>query len=94
MGVPITGPTNVFGDNMSVIHNTQRPESTLKKKNHSICYHFIREAAAMNEIRTAHVETDRNPADIATKIIPSGTKRDYLVSLVLWDIVDAHERRK
>jgi hypothetical protein len=25
MGVPIAGPTYVYGDNMSVIHNTQRP---------------------------------------------------------------------
>eukprot|EP00957_Ditylum_brightwellii_P086053 6546829-Ditylum_brightwellii.AAC.1 len=31
MGVPLFGPTYVYGDNMSVIHNTQRPESTLKK---------------------------------------------------------------
>ena len=50
MGVPIAGPTNVFGDNMSVINNTSKPESTLKRKSHSICYHFIREAAPMNEI--------------------------------------------
>ena len=88
MGVPINGPTNVYGDNMSVIHNTQRPESTLKKKSHSICYHFIREAAAMDEIRTGHVDTNNNPADIATKIIPGGRKRDHLVSLVLWDLAD------
>jgi hypothetical protein len=39
VGVPISGPTYVYGDNMSVIHNTQRPESTLKKKSNSICYH-------------------------------------------------------
>jgi hypothetical protein len=32
MGVPISGPNYVFCDNMSVVHNTQRPESTLKKK--------------------------------------------------------------
>ncbi|KAL7530823.1 hypothetical protein ACHAXR_003692 [Thalassiosira sp. AJA248-18] len=32
MGVPISGPSFTYGDNMSVIHNTQRPESTLKKK--------------------------------------------------------------
>jgi len=25
MGVPVTGPTYIYGDNMSVIHNTQRP---------------------------------------------------------------------
>ena len=32
MEVPIDGPSFIYGDNMSVIHNTQRPESTLKKK--------------------------------------------------------------
>jgi hypothetical protein len=25
MGIPIDGPAFVYGDNMSVIHNTQRP---------------------------------------------------------------------
>jgi hypothetical protein len=38
MGVPIAGPTYVYGNSMSIIHNTQQPESTLKKKNLSICY--------------------------------------------------------
>ena len=37
MGVPLTGPTYVYGDNMSVIYNTSRPESTMKKKSNSIC---------------------------------------------------------
>jgi hypothetical protein len=32
MGVTLSGPTFVYGDNMSVVHNTQRPESVLKKK--------------------------------------------------------------
>ena len=27
MGVEVMGPTRVYGDNMSVVHNTQRPES-------------------------------------------------------------------
>jgi hypothetical protein len=27
MGVAIDGPTYIYGDNMSVVHNTQRPES-------------------------------------------------------------------
>jgi hypothetical protein len=31
MGVQINGPSYIYGDNMSVIHNTQWPESTLKK---------------------------------------------------------------
>jgi hypothetical protein len=39
MGVTLSGPTFVYGANMSVAHNTQRPESVLKKKSNSICYH-------------------------------------------------------
>ena len=32
MGVFIDGPNYVYGENMSVIFNTSRPESQLKKK--------------------------------------------------------------
>jgi hypothetical protein len=37
MMVTIDGPTYVYGDNMSVVHSTQRPESVLKKKSNVIC---------------------------------------------------------
>jgi hypothetical protein len=36
MGVPLSGLTYIYGDNMSVVHNTQRPELTLKKKSNSM----------------------------------------------------------
>jgi hypothetical protein len=49
MGVTLSGPTYVYGDNMSVVHNTQRPDSVLKKKSKSICYHAMSESAAMGE---------------------------------------------
>ena len=88
MGVPISGPTYMYGDNMSVIHNTQKPESTLKKKSNSICYHAVREAVAMGEILTAHVRSHLNVADIATKVLHAGQKRDYLVSHLLYDLAD------
>jgi hypothetical protein len=32
MGVALSGPTFVYGDNTSVVHNTHRPESVLKKE--------------------------------------------------------------
>ena len=88
MGVPLTGPSFIYGDNMSVIHNTQRPESMLKKKSNSICYHAIRESVAMGESLTAHIPTEENPADVCTKVLPGGTKRDHLLSLVLYDLCD------
>ncbi len=54
---------------MSVIHNTQRPESMLKKKSNSICYHTVRESVAMGESLTAHIGTNENVGDLATKVL-------------------------
>ena len=88
MGVPIAGPSYIQGDNMSVIHNTQRPESTLKKKSNEICYHAVRESVAMGESLTGHIATAENPADLATKIMQAGKKREHLVSKILYDIHD------
>ena len=87
MGVPISGATYVYGDNMSIIHNTQRPESTLKKKNLAICYHAVHEAVAMGEILTGHIGTGDNLSDFMTKVT-YGQKRRHLVGSVLHDIYD------
>jgi ribulose kinase len=71
-----------------VVHNTQRPESTLKKKSNSICYHAICESVAMGESLIGHCLTKDNMADLATKCIGGGMKRDHLVGMLLHDIVD------
>jgi hypothetical protein len=85
MGVPISGPTYGFGDNMSVIHNVTKPESTLKKKSNAICYHAVREAVAMGELTMTHEPGVSNPADLMTKAVPGGLRRDELCRFVLMD---------
>ena len=85
MGIPLEGPSYTYGDNMSVIHNTQRPDSTLKKKCNSIACHACREAVAAGEMITGHVPSEKNPADIATKIVPPGQKRNGLLDLVMYN---------
>ena len=87
MGVDIDGPSYCYGDNMSVINNTSKPESTLKKKSNSICYHAVREAVAMGEALTAHIRSEDNPADLATKVL-YGSKRRYLAGGLLYDLYD------
>ena len=37
MGILISGPSNIYGDNMSVVLNKSRPESVLRKKSNSVC---------------------------------------------------------
>ena len=87
MGIPITGPSYIYGDNKSVITNATTPESTLTKKNHSICYHAIRESVASGESLITHIPTADNLSDLMTKVT-FGAKRQRLVSGLLYDIFD------
>ena len=57
MGVPIDEPTYIFGDNMSVIFNTSRPQYQLRKKSNSISYHAVREAVAMGKCINIQIPT-------------------------------------
>ena len=86
MGIPVDAPTYIFGDNQSVLNNTTLPDSILKKKSQSICYHFVREGVARNEWRTTYVNTHENPADLLTKPLPAGEKRTKFVKSILHDI--------
>jgi hypothetical protein len=88
MGVTIDGPTYVYGDNISVVHNSHHPESVLKKKINAICYHAVRESAAMGESIIDHIPSVNNPADISTNAVSGGQKRNHLTGLLLHDIVD------
>ena len=85
MGVPLERPTFVYGDNMSVINNASRPESTLKKKSNSICYHAVREGVATGEIIMGHIRTHFNFVDLLTKTL-SGIARRRLVHGILYGI--------
>jgi benzoyl-CoA reductase/2-hydroxyglutaryl-CoA dehydratase subunit BcrC/BadD/HgdB len=84
MGVPLSGPSFIYGDNMLVIHNTQQPESVLKKKSNSICYHAVQELVAMDESQTDHVGTYNNLGDLGTKVHRAGAKCKHLVGLVMY----------
>ncbi len=87
MGIPLSGPTYVYGDNKSQMTNSSRPESTLTKKCNSICYHAIRESVAMGETLLMQIRIGENLADFLTKTT-SGTKRRKLVRGVIHDIYD------
>ena len=86
MGIPVTGPCYIQGDNQSVLANTTNPGSVLKKKAQSIAYHFVREGVAMDEWRTSYVNTHDNEADLLTKTLPSGDKRKGFVRNLLQHI--------
>jgi len=81
-GVHIDGPTLVYCDNNSVVHNSHRPESTLKKKHNSISFHKIREAVAADVVEIHKVGTTDNLADILTKPL-NGVRTQLLCNKLL-----------
>ena len=83
MGIPVNLPTYIFGDNQSVLSNTSKPHSTLKKKSSSIAFHYVREGTARDEWRIAYLNTHHNPSDMLTKSLPGGEKRSRFTSYVL-----------
>ena len=76
MGVEIDGATNIYCDNEAVTKNCSIPESTLKKKHHSIAYHRNREAVAAGTCRIAKEDSATNLADVFTKVMSSFTRND------------------
>ena len=63
MGNPIFCPSYIHGDNMSVVHNTFRPELVLRKKSNSIRYHTVCESVALGESLVGHIPSKENVAD-------------------------------
>ena len=86
MGIPVSNPTFIHGDNKSVLWNTSVPESTLKQKSSSVAYHFVREGVSKDIWRTAYIRTSENVADIFTKIISSIKDRKRKIRMLLYDI--------
>jgi hypothetical protein len=81
-GVPLDGPSIIYCDNSSVVHNGSRPDSVLKKKHNSISYHKIREAVAAGYIEIHKISTKSNLADLLTKPL-SGLATAELTSQIL-----------
>jgi hypothetical protein len=77
-GIPIDNSTNIFCDNEAVYKNTTMPESTLKKKHHSIAYHRCREAVATDTFRVAKEGTQTNLSDLFTKLFLPQRKEQQL----------------
>ena len=94
MGIPISNPCFVYGDNQSVLWNTTIPDSVLRKKTSSVAYHFVREGVSNDEWRTAYIKTAENPSDLLTKSLPCGINRKRKVRQILYDIYPEDVDRK
>ena len=82
-GVPIDGPARMYCDNEAVYKNVAIPTSVLKKKMHSISYHFCREAVAAGIVQMAKEDSKTNLSDLFTKVM-SKPRRDELIDRFMY----------
>ena len=69
LGIPVTNPMNLYGDNFGSIQSASIPDSDLKKKHVAISYHFDRESIAAKIVSTIWVPTHASFADVCTKAL-------------------------
>jgi hypothetical protein len=83
LGVPMEGAANVFCNNESVVKNSSRPESMLKKHHNAIAYHCCRKAQVAGIIRIAFKPGETNLADLFTKLL-AAPRLKQLCQMILW----------
>ena len=84
-GCRLDGPAYLFGDNLSVITQSNIPSSTLKKRHNAIAFHRVREAVAANIVIFLKIDGKENPADILTKHRSSREWFPLMKPLIFWD---------
>ena len=89
MSILISGPLYIYGDIFSVVYIEKKPESVLRTKSNSVCYHTVHELVAMGKSLVGHITSKENITDLMAKVI-YGQKRKYLMSNIFHVIYDDH----
>ena len=84
LGIPIDGPSWLFGDNKSIVTSSTIPHSTLGKRWNALSYHRCREAVAAGIVWFHYIPTDENPSDVLTKALPHFKARVHVEPLLFW----------
>jgi hypothetical protein len=84
LGIPIDGPSWMFGDNKSVITSSTIPQSNLNKRHNALSYHRVREAISSNILHFLHIEGKYNPSDVLTKFLGWAKFWPLIQPLLFW----------
>ncbi len=88
LGVPVTKPSYLFGDNLSVVNSATLPSGKLNKRHNILNYHRVREAHASGIVKMIHIKGTENPADILTKFRSTTHWFPLVKPYLLWRIGD------
>lgn len=67
LGIQVTEPARLLGDNLSAIQSATLEKTTLKARHELVAFHTVREAVATGVLTCNHVASEENRADLLTK---------------------------
>jgi hypothetical protein len=67
LGIKVSKPSMMAGDNAGVIANASTPDATLKKKHVALSYHSVRESVSAGVIHPCKISGKKKIADLLTK---------------------------
>ena len=85
LGVPISGPTLMFGDNKTVVDSGSTPKARLHKWHVLLSFHRVREAMASRILRFIYIPGSINPADLLSKAWGYQQIWPRLKALLFWE---------
>ena len=92
-GIPLDGPTLLFGDNLGVVQQASFVDADLTKRHVAISYHLVWEAIVAGIILPYWIGTEENLADILTKLL-TPTAFIKLCHEIFWKEADTDTRTK
>jgi len=78
LGIPVSSPTNLVGDNFGVVQSVTIPEGELKKKHVAISYHYVQEAITAKIVNAIWIQTFENWSDLCTKALGKNIFQDLV----------------
>ena len=84
MGIPIIGPTYLFGDNLSTIISSTKSDGKIAKRWNILSFHRVCEAVAHNVVRPFHIDGKDDPADVLSKHTSSNVWYELMRPLIFW----------
>ena len=78
MGIAVSKPTAIYGDNLSAITNATIPSSALKKKYLALAYHFCREYFSAGIVDIRKIDGKDNYSDAMTKALVSNEFHGFM----------------
>ena len=85
LGVPVEGPTHVFGDNKTMVDASSLPHARLHKCHTVLSFHWVREVAAARILKMFYLPGPQNPANILSKHWGYTQVWSLLQPLLFWE---------